>query len=260
MTQENVQVSLQDLQTVRKSLKDSLKMIDSWIAAQTEEERPQPKSSRTVPSEPSKKPKLPALGVCMFVNKRVLKEKNIMTRGQLEGCPERCSSKAFHMKSGITLCTRHKDSDISKMEDIISGREPEFTVVQEVPPPQEDNGPLPEGDYANREDSRTDLEREIDQCDDLEQLLEKTERVFPCRIGHREVCMVSYQQVYYIIDPIGECLGKVTQEEKIADFDMKMKTKEYFDVTGSIEGLMNTDKLFLETFHLSYSARYCQAQ
>jgi hypothetical protein len=69
-----------------------------------------------------------------------------------------------------------------------------------------------------------------------------------------------YKGQYYVIDPLGECLGKVSGEERIREIDMKLKTKEYFDVEGNIERLIGSDKHFLETFCLGYSTRHCQDQ
>jgi hypothetical protein len=247
MVNVTINTSLQELLKLKQSLYEAHLLVSSWIEHH-ESEVPKPKPQPTGPSSP-----------CMFVNKKVLKERSIRTREQLEACPERCSNKAVCIKNGLSLCKRHEKADISKIEDIVSGVQPEFTVEVQV---EDENGPLKEGDYGKpgNMDSQTQLEREMKQCEDLDHLLEQTDKVFPCRIGIREICLVMYKGTYYVIDPLGECLGKISQEDRMREIDMKMKMKEYFDVEGNIERLRGTDKPFLETFCLSYSVRYCPAE
>jgi hypothetical protein len=254
MVTGSVTISITELHKLKQTLQDSLLVINAWIENH-EAEVPKPTKSQSTAM----------LGQCMFVNKKVLKERSIRTKEQLETCPERCSNKAACVKNGLSICKRHEKADISKLEDIIVGVQPEFTVVAEpleMCIEEDEISPLTEGEYGKPkiDNTYTQLEREMQQCEDLEQLLEQTDKVLPCRIGIREICLVMYKGQYYVIDPLGECLGKISKEERIREIDMKMKTKEYFDVEGNIERLIGLDKQFLETFCLSYSTRYCQPE
>ena len=194
----------------------------------------------------------------MFVNKRVLNEQGVETREQLESCKHRCSNKAVHLKNGVLLCTRHKDTDISKIEDIINGVKPNIVtkdVIDEVRTIVEE-GPLKAGEYS-RKKKPTDVEGLIEHCCDLTTMLENSDKVVPCRIGFKEVCLLNYNGLYYVVDPVGECLGKITNEDKLSEFELKMKMKEYFDITGVIESLVGeSDRNFLENFSLSYNTNY----
>jgi hypothetical protein len=270
---EFIEVEVNDLHQVRQSLEQALRLVDKYISqhfAQKIVIQPQlpthnsPTPTREEKNEPSKKPKSLSLGVCMFVNKRILKEKNITTKDQLLSCQERCSNKAVHTKAGIILCTRHKDSDISKLESIVEGVKPEFTIdpertIVEV----EEDKPLVEGEYYSKRKPRGEksssfnVEESVQAIEDLSTLLENTDRIFPCRIGFKEVCLLSYMGVYYVIDPSGVCFGKISNEDIENTYETKIRTKEYFDITGNIKPLMElTDRSFVENFSLSYVTRF----
>jgi hypothetical protein len=248
MSSVNIEVSVSELQKLRQSLHDSLLLIDSMIQGKNVESAHPPK----------KVPKPTEMGICMFVNKKTLQQKSIQTREQVESCPERCSSKAFSVKNGVLVCKRHEKSDTSKLEMILSGIQPEFTMVPVEEEVHSQESPLEEGDYFSSRMERSPLERDMDQCEDIDKLLENTERVLPCRLGIRDICLVVYQGVYYAIDPLGECLGKITDESRTQEINHKMKTKEYFDIEGKLESLFTRDRGFLETFRLTYSKRCIQ--
>jgi hypothetical protein len=253
MSLGNLVVSISELQFLRQSLHESLSLIDKLIGNPQE----------TISSPPPKKPTKPTenLGKCIFVNKKTLQQKSIETREQIETCQERCSSKAVVLKNGIPVCKRHEKSDTSKIETILSGKTPEFTIVEPtLEEPTLELTFLEEGDYFPPRKERSVLEMEMDQCEDLDKLLENTDRVLPCRLGLREICLVVYRKIYYAIDPLGECLGKITEEANRQEIECKMKTKEYYDIEGKLEFLCCEDREFLENFRLTYSKRHIREE
>jgi hypothetical protein len=77
-------------------------------------------------------------------------------------------------------------------------------------------------------------------------------RFIPCRIGLKETCLVTHSGRVYLVDPCGDCLGKIVDKETVEEFERKAKMKEYFDVEGHISPLQNSDREFLEHFDLFY--------
>jgi hypothetical protein len=253
MSLGSIVVSISDLKIVRQSLQDSITFIDKLI------ETVAPPPPVIIPKKPTKTTE--NLGKCIFVNKKTLQQKSIETREQIETCQERCSSKAVVLKNGIPVCKRHEKSDTSKIEMILSGQTPEFTIAEPtLEPTMQEPEFLEEGDYFTPRLERSALEMEMDQCEDLDKLLENTDRVLPCRIGLREICLVVYRKMYYAIDPLGECLGRISDESNVQEIECKMKTKEYYDIIGKLEFLRQEDKTFLETFRLTYSKRHIQEE
>jgi hypothetical protein len=203
---------------------------------------------------PVKKVKSQTLGVCMFVNKRELKTRNIETREQMESCPTRCTNKAIHLKNGILLCSRHKESDVSKVEDIVNGVVPVIRTIDVEKTVVAEEGPLLPGEYGTPvgNSQLNPVDEAIEECTRLEALLEKSDRIVPCQIGIKEVCLVQMHEQWYVIDPQGECYGKV-----LDNYNLKVKTKEYTDITGTIVHLEGSiDRQFLEEHNLSYSTMY----
>lgn len=254
MSLGNLVVSISELQFLRQSLYDSLTLIDKLIGI--------PETVAVIAPTPKKPSKTTEnFGKCIFVNKKTLQQKLIETREQIETCQERCSSKAVVLKNGIPVCKRHEKSDTSKIEMILSGQTPEFTLAgPTLEPTTLESGFLEEGDYFPPRKERSVLEMEMDQCEDLDKLLENTDRVLPCRIGLREICLVVYRKIYYAIDPLGECLGKISDETNRQEIECKMKTKEYYDIEGKLEFLCCEDREFLETFRLTYSKRHIREE
>lgn len=266
VTEETIEVLVEDLYQVRQGLEHAMKLVDRYLSHftaskhQTKEEvhteRPEVKATPT-------KPKAKSLGVCMFVNKRILKEKSISTREELESCGQRCSNKANLLRNGLLLCSRHKDSDVSKIEDIVNGVKPVINTrdLTSVPPEEGKGeiGLIEEGSYGSErfEGGKTEIEEAIEECTHLERLLEDTDRIIPCRLRLKECCLALFDGVHYVVEPMGECYGKITNEEKITAFSLKMKMREYVDISGSIEALEGRGDLeFLQKHSLTYKREY----
>lgn len=253
----HVDISIDDLYQIRQSLEQSMKLVDKYLSQHSAQQmcsETREDTTKTPEPTPVKKVKIPTLGVCMFVNKRELKNRNIETREQLEACPARCTNKAIHMKNGLLLCSRHKETENSKLEDIINGIVPVIKTLDMEVTMNEDEGPLPEGEYGTSISQlrMNPVEEAIEECTRLETLLEKAERIVPCQIGFKEVCLVSVNDKWYVIDPQGECYGKVLDNP-----NLKVKTKEYNDISGSILPLEGSvDRQFLEFHNLIYKTMY----
>jgi hypothetical protein len=232
-----------------------MKLVDKYLSQHSAQQL-YSEIPLTTPSQepiPVKKVKAQTLGVCMFVNKRELKTRNIETRDQMESCPTRCTNKAIHLKNGVLLCSRHKDSDVSKLEDIVNGIVPVIRTI-DVERTIAEDGPLPPGEYGTSiiNSHLNPIDEAIEECSRLEALLENTDRIVPCQIGIKEVCLVQVNEQWYVIDPQGECYGKVLDNP-----NLKIKTKDYIDITGSIVHLEGSaDRQFLEHHNLSYNIMY----
>jgi len=284
-----IEVDINELYHIRQCLEFSMRLIDGHIsqfsaklhsskefvtepeeATVVDEEKPKEVVKTKSPKQKAKTEtggKAKSLGICMFVNKRILKEQSIGTREELEACSQRCQNKAVHLKNGLLICSRHKDSDVSKLEEIVNGIKPqiltvdisnEVTTVKTVDPTESKF--LPEGQYGNQRYSGvSDLEDAISECTHLERLLEDTSKIIPCRIGGlKECCLAVFDDVYYVVEPMGECYGKITDQNKIDNFELKLKTKEYFDISGSIEQLEEDakDRKFIEHHSLTYTREF----
>lgn len=265
----DVRVNVRDLYQIRESLGDALKLVNKYISQfsaesmshdkkyETKEE--QTKTRNTIDLFTSKtntktrdETKKVSLGMCMFVQKKNLV--NVSSREELETSKDRCNKKAFNVKNGVILCSRHKDSDTKRIEDILSGKIPEHTG--ESTTMEEDmNSLLPEGDYKKKVADTTTSSNEIDdilnEMGRLEKLIEEN-RFIPCRIGLKETCLVTHSGIVYLVDPCGDCLGKIVDKETVEEFELKAKMKEYFDVEGHISPLQNSDRGFLEHYELIY--------
>ena len=274
-----VEVDISELYQIRQNLEIAMRVIDKHLsqhaakqhagAAERENEEKEVVVEKEIPKTKAGKAtttKAKSLGICMFVNKRILKEQSIGTREELEACNQRCQNKAVHLKNGLLICSRHKDSDISKMEEIVNGIKPQILTVDlegvqltKTVGDNVDSGIITEGQYGNpRYSGVSDIEDAISECTHLERLLEDSSKVIPCRVGGlKECCLVVYEDVYYVVEPMGECYGKITDQAKIEGFELKMKTKEYFDISGSIEQLEgDNDRKFLEHHSLAYTRQF----
>jgi hypothetical protein len=101
------------------------------------------------------------------------------------------------------------------------------------------------------------VEAAIDECTRLEALLSGSERIIPVRIELKELFVVLYEATMYVIDPLGDCFGKVVDPEAISALETKLKTKEFGVVAPYLTALEGPgDRTFLETFSLEYSTRY----
>jgi hypothetical protein len=253
-----VEVSVSELQLTRKYLEDALKWIDVQLAKNIQ-------TTKTKESVP-KPQRLKSLGVCMFVSKKVLKDQEISNRELLEKCTQRCASKAFHVKNGLLVCSRHKDSDTSRIEEIIQTGMSSGIKTAEVTKDEDLtlHGALKPGKYGKgrREvlynvSSEEYVEAAIDECTRLESFLNKSSRVIPVRINVKELLVVQYEGTDYVIDPLGDCYGKVTDKEGLMALELKMKTKEFGAVHPFLVPLEGpNDRQFLEYFSLDYSLEY----
>lgn len=253
-----VQVPIKELHQLRQGLEDSLKLINKYISqhsAETIHHQPTQEektldlfpNTRTKTRDEAKKI---SLGGCMFVQKKNLV--GLRSREELETCKERCNKKAYNVKNGVILCSRHKESDIQRIEEILSG------IVKEVDPQPEDKpspeSPLPEGDYKKspkNEGTAEDIEEVLNEMGRLEKIFEEN-KFIPCRIKFRECCLISFRGVSYLVEPSGVCFGKIMDKDALTTFETKAKMKEYFDTEEYIEALTYADLSFVEHFDLYY--------
>lgn len=256
----SVTLTVQELRETKERLESLLGWVDGLLKSVREPEIPvaeKPVRRASV----SKVSKLKTLGVCMFVNKRILKEQGIDSRESLETCSQRCTSKAVHLKNGLIVCGRHKDSDTSKIEDIVNhGIRPDIRTVDLT---ETEDSPLKPGKYGSRKLAPRDSSSEeyvaaaIDECTRLEELLEETDRTLLVKIDLKELLAVQYEDVRYVIDPMGDCFGKITDEEAVTALEMKMKMKEFGLIGPHLQPLKGVkDRTFLEKFSLEYSLQY----
>ena len=270
---EEITVNVGDLQRIRESLENSLKIVNKYINQhfavskcmgserildqnpenRLEREGLVPKSSpkktidlfaqktNTKTREDSRKI---SLGPCMFVQKRILT--NITTREGLEDCKERCGRKAYIIKNGIILCNRHKESDTKRIEEIL----------RENAEAESSDKDLPEGDYSGaprpeKNSPSEDIVEILNELGKLEKLIDEN-KFTPCRIRFKDTCMVTSGGNAYVVDPCGDCFGKISDKEVVEDLERKAKMKEYFDVEHHISALKYSDMGFLEEFKLCY--------
>jgi hypothetical protein len=260
-----VEGAMSRLMEIRQQLDLSLKYIDELIA-----KAPAPRPNPAV-EQPPVVVKQKSLGACMFVNKRVIKEQGISNRHDLENCSQRCNSKAIHVKNGLILCSRHKDSDVSKIEEILTNETCPVIYTVELTTEMDEgsnaDAPLKPGKYGGRRgcpdnsSSEEYVEAAIETCALLEKLLEQTSRTIPVRIELKELLVVEYEGVSYVIDPLGDCFGKITNEDALTALETKTKMKEYGVVHSHLVPLGGSlDRIFLETFSLEYDIRYLPRQ
>lgn len=254
-----VDVTISDLYQMRHSLESAMKTIDKYLSQHSaqqimknEKEVPKKEEKQT---EPKKTSKLQSLGICMFVNKRVLKERGILNKDQLEACADRCKNKAVHLKNDVLLCTRHKESDVSKIEDILAGIQP---VIRTLDIERTLEVIEPETSYKSRvrQVEADSVDEAMEECSRLERLLEDTEKTIPCRIGMKEACLVVYKDVPYVIDLLGECYGKIGDASAMSSLSLKAKMKEYIDVRSYISSLDDNDREFLQEHSITYITKY----
>ncbi len=149
------------------------------------------------------------------------------------------------------------------MEEIVSGVKPQINTIdleKEAFTVEPSMSEIKEGQYGptRHPANISDVEDAIIECTHLEKLLEETDNVIPCRIGLKEVCLAVFNETHYVIDPLGDCYGKISSQEKLSGFMMKIKTKEYFDIRGSIEPLDDKKDVDFLTHHsLNYSKEHC---
>lgn len=256
--EETVNIPIRELHDLRNNLESLIRTVDKHLTQHHANKQviQEPLSSQNVPTKqtPKKQVKAKSLGICMFVNKRIIKDKEIDNIQALEECPDRCKSKAIHLKEGILLCGRHKDSDISKLQQIIQGIKPVIKTI-EIEPENVDEGQY-EPETTNKNNERTDYDNIVNEVTGLEKLLESDKGVLPCRIGFKDVCIVNFENTNYVITINGCCFGKITDEEKIESIEIKTKRKEYCDITGMIEELSPSDIRFLKLHSMNYSKQY----
>lgn len=256
-----VQVSIRELHQLRQGLEDALKVVNKHISQHSAETiHRQPRSPRDVDPKTGEEKTLelfPAtrtktrdeakkvsLGECMFVQKKNLV--GVGSREELESCKDRCNKKAFNLKNGVILCSRHKESDIQRIEEILSG------VVVKGDLKNLPESPLPEGDYKKNkrnEGSAEDIEEVLNEMGRLEKIFDEN-KFIPCRIKFRECCLINFRGVSYLVEPSGVCLGKIIDKDALTGFETKAKMKEYFDVEEFVVGLCYSDLSFVEYFEL----------
>lgn len=254
-----VQVPIEELHQLRQILEDSLKLINKYISqysAETIHHQPVPDENREekpldlFPKTRTKtrdEAKKTSLGPCMFVQKKHLV--GVRSREGLETCKERCNKKAFNLKNGVMLCSRHKESDIQRIEEILSG------VVRDDETRTNPETALPEGDYRKapkNEGPAEDIEEVLNEMGRLEKIFDEN-KFIPCRIKFRECCLINFRGGNYIVEPSGVCLGKITDKAAISGFETKAKMKEYFDTEEYLEPLTYSDRPFVEYFELYYN-------
>lgn len=269
--EETVNVPIKELHELRNTLEGLIRIVDKHLTQHHANKQviKEPKLTTQEPQESSeqaatkKQPKQKSLGICMFVNKRIIKDQGIDNVKALEQCSERCKSKAFNLKNGILLCGRHKDSDISKLEQIIQGIKPvvntvdlEATVVNEPDTVEEGQYQPDEDELRDGKNERSHYDTVINEVTNLEKLLECGDKIMPCRIGLKEVCVVNFEGTDYVISLLGDCYGKIVDEEKIQTIEIKTKMKEYYDITGMIAELTPPDIKFLKMHSLNYTKNY----
>lgn len=257
-----IQVPIRELHQLRQGLEDALKVVNKYISQHSAETiHQQPRSPKDfVPKTEEEKTlelfpttrtktrdeaKKISLGECMFVQKKNLV--GVRSREELEGCKDRCKKKAFNLKNGVILCSRHKESDIQRIEEILSG-----VVVKDDDLKQSPETPLPEGDYKKNkrnEGSAEDIEEVLNEMGRLEKIFDEN-KFIPCRIKFRECCLIHFRGVSYLVEPSGVCLGKIVDRNALATFETKAKMKEYFDVEEFVVGLCYSDLSFVEYFEL----------
>jgi hypothetical protein len=265
-----VEVPLIELQEIKKRLEDSLR----WINDQLSKKPPQGKTKESVPKVSKTKESVPkaarpkSLGICMFVNKKVLKDQEICTREQLENCSQKCTSKAIHVKNGLLVCGRHKDSDTSKIEEIVNTGT--LSVIRTIDLTEadmiEETGALKPGKYGLERrrhlrdvSSEEYVEAAIEECALLETFISQSERIIPVRINLKELLVAQFEGVSYVIDPLGDCFGKIVDQTGLTALETKMKTKEFGVVQPFLVPLEGArDREFLERFCLEYSLEYLQ--
>jgi hypothetical protein len=255
-----VQVPIKELHLFRQNLEDALKWVNKYISQHSAEtiHRQQPvEEEKTLDLFPTTRTKTRdenkrvSLGLCMFVQKKNLVGVN--SREELEACKDRCRKKAYDLKGDVILCSRHKDSDIKRIEEILNG------VVENVsdepgrgPSPRD---PLPEGDYKKPKRNAgpaEDIEDVLNEMSRLEKLFEEN-KFIPCRIKFRECALICFHGETFVVEPSGVCIGKITDKDALKSFETKAKMKEYFDVDGHVEHLTHSDLPFVEHFELYYN-------
>jgi hypothetical protein len=245
----SVAVNIEDLFKVKNSLEESLSIINKYISQHSAQVITEPPRETTIDLFPTRTktredPKRPSLGPCMFVQRKNLT--NVTTRDELETCEGRCNKKAFNIRSGVILCSRHRDSDIQKIEEILN-------QVQTSGPSESGTDILPEGDYASHPQPppSSEIEEALAELGELEKLLEEN-RFIPCRIEYKDVCIITHSNIMYVIDPCGDCFGKITDGETIEEIDLASKKKLYMDVREHIQPLQVMDREFLREYNLAY--------
>lgn len=248
---------VQELYELRGALENSLKIINKYISQHSAEnihyeQKPVEKTLDLFPTTRTKTrddPKKISLGACMFVQKKNLTD--IYTRDELETCKDRCNKKAFNIKGDVILCSRHKDSDVEKIVEILAGKiKPDEERVSQ----KKATDPLPEGDYKKTSaeaGSSNDIEDVLDEMGKLEKLLEEN-RFIPCRVQFRECCIINFKGTTYVVEPSGTCIGKIEDSQAVASFETKAKMKEYFDVQEYLHPLQISDLGFVEYYELYY--------
>jgi hypothetical protein len=236
-------VEIEDLVKVKASLEESLLIINKYISQHSAKEIAVPALDLFPPRTKTRdEPKRVSLGPCMFVQRKNLT--GVTTREALETSESRCNKNAFVVRSGVILCSRHKDSDIQKIEEILSTLENvESDDQEELEEGCYDEPPIPP--------QTTDIEEVLAEIGKLEKLLEEN-RFIPCRIEYKSVCIITHKETMYVIDPCGDCFGKITDAEVIENIELGSKKKEYIDVKSHIEPLRGMDRGFLKEYRLTY--------
>lgn len=258
-------ITEEDLYGILRGLEASTKMVNRLLSLISAEAIMQidraPLSPTQVPvveesTRDMKNAGRPSLGRCMFVQKRLLKD--VASRGGLMDHKARCEKTAFYERNGLVLCSRHKDADTSRMEELF-GRQEVPEAGPSTPPLLAEGSyhstepPLPISSFSGPSDVVEEAMKDVNR---LGRMVEEN-RLVPCRISSHETSFLPYKGTVYVVSPChGVCYGKVVDEEILSSYEIRAKVREYLDISGRITYLTEADRGFLIDFELIYSKEF----
>lgn len=239
----SVNIQVEELHALKNSFETALRVINKYISQYDAEKllnktrEPTTTTTTTITrtnegGAQGKKSKTTSLGKCMYCTLRAMKKIN--NREEFEKSEEKCGKNAYHMKDGVMLCEKHKDSNLDKILEVInkSGNDllEEITETVQRPP------------VENR-----DIEEIMDEVCKLEKLLTEFKNL-PCRVDFRDMLVINGG---YVITPSGTCYGKV-DPEIVDKLEMANKRKDYVDIQPNLQPLLASDRQFVVDNELLY--------
>lgn len=231
-----IQLSEEEVKILRSAIPILSRILNQATPTATATETP--KKPTTV-SKPKKKTPM-QIGTCQYINRKLWNV--IHSVEELDTHAQKCTSNACETINGIRLCAKHKKNDIDGLVKAIHGEE--FIIPEHV---QRTNATQ---DTTNTEELIKNMDKEITRI-----YQQSKYETYNCECHGEECFMLLFENVAYIMDVLGMCFGRISNQEVIHSAKMKHKRKQCFEVKEALEEISEQELAALKNSDLCLGKR-----